>query len=362
MRIHRAFCGLSLGALLLSIFIRRTLSSFPGFYETPGTSVAISARAVFTALVLGVIAFYAAGLLPAFPSPWASVAAHGTAVACLFALYVALQMLFDRMAYATGLFPATVHRYEGAISGAAIRHAASGFEAGMLALASGYTLRRWPRAGAMELAQNAAREKLARLEVELLRAQLRPHFLFNALNSISALTRVDPSRARAMLAHLSRLLDRTAVSDRVPLTEELAVVRDYLEIERMRFGDNIAMEFVVSDEAVDSLVPSLLLQPLVENAVLHGARHGTQLRILVRAAVGHGNMLRIEVEDDGAGLLARSVHEGTGTGTANTISRLRLAYAERAQFSLEPRDGGGTRAIILLPRQLPRRHRRTRGS
>jgi two-component system, LytTR family, sensor kinase len=202
--------------------------------------------------------------------------------------------------------------------------------------------------------------ELTRAQLEGLRSQLRPHFLFNTLNAISVLTTEDPGKAQSMLLRLSVLLRRNLDEEQheVPLHQELMFLNDYLDIQRERFGDRLMIDVAVDESVSDVRVPVLLLQPLVENAIEHGASEqsgATYIRI--RATKSHG-MLRLTVEDNGPGVGdAAAVREGIGLG--NTRERLRRLYGDRATLRLGAMTGGddvdrsvagtGTRVDILVP-------------
>jgi len=195
----------------------------------------------------------------------------------------------------------------------------------------------------------------ARLEVSLFEArlhalelQIQPHFLFNTLNSISALVRTArPADAMAMIAGLSELLRYSldhAGEQRVALAAELAITERYLEIERLRFPDRMAFTIDASPEVRRAAVPTLLLQPLAENAIRHGvARLAAPGRVEIRA-VRDGDQLRLEVWNTGA--LAANHRAGIGLG--NTQERLRHLYGVAHSFELRA-EPGGVRAVIALP-------------
>ena len=214
--------------------------------------------------------------------------------------------------------------------------------------------------------QHRAREIAAsRLETELtearlaaLKAQLHPHFLFNAFNSVSALLGRDPAAAREMLARLESLLTLTlerAEAQEVTLAEELRVVEMYAGIEGVRFSDRLSVEVDVDPRLHDVLVPHLVLQPLVENAVKHGiaARPGPG-RIAVSARADGGRIV-LSVADDGPGTSADSASRGEGIGLANTRARLAQLYGAAAALAVESAAGRGTRVTVTLPlRRAPR--------
>jgi LytS/YehU family sensor histidine kinase len=196
--------------------------------------------------------------------------------------------------------------------------------------------------------------ELALAKVQMLRAQMQPHFLFNALNAVSGLVRSgEPSRAVTMIAGLSELL-RSALdagdAQVVTLDREIAFVRRYLEIEEVRFSDRLRVTIDVPPGLASTKVPSFLLQPLVENAILHGiARRPSSGRIAI-AAAADGRTLRLSVSDDGAGLDAGwSMERDAGIGLRNTAERLRHLYGKSAGLVLAASPGGGATAEVTIP-------------
>jgi LytS/YehU family sensor histidine kinase len=194
-----------------------------------------------------------------------------------------------------------------------------------------------------------------RLEAQLaaLTAEMNPHLLFNALNTVAALIPESPARAEEVVLQLAALYRGVLASSRKathPLGDELGLCRAYLDVERARFGDRLDVRLDV-DEDVDVRaieVPVLLLQPFVENAVKHGLSQrarGGSVRLSVRAAA---DSLESIVEDDGVGLGA-STSAGAGTAIANCRARLALTYGGRARLDVEPRAGGGTRVTVTIP-------------
>ena len=175
-----------------------------------------------------------------------------------------------------------------------------------------------------------------RLALENLRAQLQPHFLFNTLQSISTLIHRDQAAADRMLTDLSDLLRlslRSSASQEVPLREELAFLDRYLDIMRVRFGDRLRIAVEAPDDVRDALVPSLVLQPIVENAITHGMADRPDLgRVAVRAH-RNGKTLWLEVSDDGPGLSAPA-SDGNGIGLANTRERVKRLYGDAGAVDL----------------------------
>lgn len=192
-------------------------------------------------------------------------------------------------------------------------------------------------------------------QIKMLRYQLNPHFLFNSLNAVSALVLERRNGdAEAMLMRLARFLRSTIDTDPMhlsPLQTEFALQRLYIEIEAARFGDRLRAEFNLPTPLADCVIPSLLLQPILENAIKHALSmraEGGSIRV---AALAHDDRLRLIVEDDGPGLATAGPTERRGIGLANTRERLRRFYGQEAHLSLEARAEGGTRVCIELPVQ-----------
>jgi LytS/YehU family sensor histidine kinase len=191
--------------------------------------------------------------------------------------------------------------------------------------------------------------QLGEARLQALRAQLQPHFLFNALNTIAVLMHEDVRQAHRTLLQLSQLLRRAldiSATPMVSLREELAFLDAYVEIETTRFEDRISFDVQVDEQLLDVPVPGLVLQPLVENAVRHGlAERDTQNRIVVRAERA-GDRMRIEVRDNGRGMPGQP---DEGIGLSNTRTRLDIHYGARHRFEILPAEGGGTLAVLELP-------------
>ncbi|HET9752659.1 MAG TPA: histidine kinase, partial [Myxococcales bacterium] len=199
------------------------------------------------------------------------------------------------------------------------------------------------------------RFRAARLESDLreaklqaLEAQLRPHFLFNALNTNSSLVRARQDqaaiRAVAALGDVLRGALRQTEAE-VALRDELLLAERYLDLERARFGEALSFSVDADPGTAAAQVPSLLLQPLVENALKHGREADGRAHVSIRVQRS-GADLRIEVRDGGSGPLA-GAHDGIGL--SNTRARLRHLYGERGRFSLRPAPGGGALALVELP-------------
>lgn len=204
--------------------------------------------------------------------------------------------------------------------------------------------------------QASAAMRAAALEVQLgqaelmaLRMQLQPHFLFNTLHTIGALVDENPALARRMTARLGDFLRLTLESSHAPevtLGQELAFVRHYLEIERIRFGSRLMVFEDVDQALTDALVPNLILQPLIENALRHGLSRLESGGTLTYSAERLGNVVRLQVKDTGSGLPAHPIF---GIGLANVARRLSQLYGQDGQLALEPGQAGGTIATVTLP-------------
>jgi len=191
--------------------------------------------------------------------------------------------------------------------------------------------------------------QLAEARLHVLSAQLQPHFLFNTLHAISALVWADPARADRLLARLSEMLRLTLRSGtrvETTLAEELTLLERYAEIQETRYGDRLRVSFDVEAGVREALVPRLILQPLVENAIRHGVtRRITPGQVEVRAWQGDGR-LNLTVRDDGVGLGA-GVREGVGLSI--TRARLRQLYGREQRFALAPAPDGGALCSLSIP-------------
>ena len=190
-------------------------------------------------------------------------------------------------------------------------------------------------------------------KIEALKSQINPHFLFNTLTSISSLIRSQPDTARMLIQKLSVLLRRLMKSQEhfVSLREEIASIDEYLDIEVVRFGPSLRVRKDISPDTLDIVVPSMILQPLVENAIKHGlARKIGPGAITIRSKTEHGRAV-IEVEDDGMGFMLERLEQpmSSGIGLANVRERLRVIYGARYQLTLFSEPGKGTRARIEVP-------------
>jgi sensor histidine kinase YesM len=202
-----------------------------------------------------------------------------------------------------------------------------------------------------ELETAELRRELAESQLQFLRMQLQPHFLFNALNSVSALMGQDVHRARVALSRVGELLRKSvddATQHEIALRAELELVSAYTDIQRMRFGERLDISIEVDEAAMDTLVPSFLLQPILENAIKFGLeRRGGTSRIVVRGGCDDGT-LTIEVVDDAGGFtFDRDVRLGVGLG--NTRARLFRLYGAAGSFEILPNGLGGATVRMSVP-------------
>lgn len=191
--------------------------------------------------------------------------------------------------------------------------------------------------------------QLAKSQLEALRSQIQPHFLFNTLNSISALMQDDTSAAEDMLADLSYMLRASldgAGAQEVTLADELDVLQAYVRIQRKRFEDRLQVEIATPADTLDALVPSLVLQPLVENAIRHGLAPLSRVGTIRVASQKHGEQLVLTVSDNGRGL-PREYREGIGV--SNTRERLRQLYGAAGDLQLRSAPDQGVTVTVLVP-------------
>jgi two-component system LytT family sensor kinase len=204
----------------------------------------------------------------------------------------------------------------------------------------------------MNLEQN--QQLLLRARMDALTSQINPHFLFNTLNTVSSLVRYDPDTARVIVLKLSNILRRLLRKHEtfVPLRDEISFIDDYLDIEVVRFGrDKLQIFKEIDDETLDAFVPSMLLQPMIENAIKHGLApklEGGQIHLRTRRSDGR---LFIEVEDNGLGIPQDRLTGvyAQGIGISNVHERLRLLYGDEFSMNIHSQEGAGTHIQIEIP-------------
>jgi two-component system LytT family sensor kinase len=199
---------------------------------------------------------------------------------------------------------------------------------------------------------------LLQARMEALQNQINPHFLFNTLNSISSLVRFDPDTARVMIVKLANILRRLLrkTDAFVPLSEDVNFIDDYLDIEVVRFGrDKLRVVKDLDPASLDMLVPSMMLQPLVENSIKHGLSPKVEGGSIILRSRVEGERLIVEVEDDGVGISGDGFLEvpsgvgGSGIGMANVAERLKVLFGDSARMIVNNSASGGTLVQISLP-------------
>ena len=214
-----------------------------------------------------------------------------------------------------------------------------------------YALTFYRRSQERDLRSSQLEARLAQARLQVLEMELQPHFLFNTLNTVSALVHKDPDTAERMIARLGDLLRLTlhhSATQEVTLQEELELLDRYVEIEQTRFRDRLQFRLTIDDDTLSARVPRLLLQPIVENAIRHGiSRRSTTGHVEVSAQRAADSLV-LRVSDDGPGLPpAQNGREGIGLG--NTRARLQELYPNRHRFLLDDEPGGGVAVLVELP-------------
>ncbi len=206
---------------------------------------------------------------------------------------------------------------------------------------------------ATELKAELAQAKLqaAQAQLQALKMQLHPHFLFNTLNSISALLNEDVEAADEMLARLGdflRLTLENSGAQMISLRDELEFSRRYLEIEQVRFQDRLTVQMDIEAQTLEAQVPNMILQPLIENAIRHGISQRLANGKIEIHAARQDNQLRLTVQDNGPGV-ALSENSKTGVGLANTRERLKQSYSGVHNFEIQAAPEGGTLVTLTIP-------------
>ena len=208
-----------------------------------------------------------------------------------------------------------------------------------------------------ELLATRLETQLAQAQLDSLRMQLHPHFLFNTLNSIVGLVRDNKNGAAInMLVGLSDLLRHTldhSDKQEVELREELSFLKLYLSLQQMRFSDRLRIEFDIDPATTRAIVPNLILQPLTENALIHGIGRSTASGLVGITSTADDNRLRLTVYDDGRGLTKNwQLEKSAGIGLTNTVARLQQLYDDEHEFDIRNREGGGVEVIVTIPLRL----------
>ena len=216
-------------------------------------------------------------------------------------------------------------------------------------LATSYSIDYYRHHRERELQTSRLEAKLAEAQLQTLKSQIHPHFLFNTLNAISSLMHKNVEAADEAISRLAELLRATLEvngAQEVTLRQELDLLRQYVEFEKLRFGERLVVAMDVSGEALEAMVPNLVLQPIVENSIRYGVATRSTTGTVTVAARCNGTTLEIRVSDDGPGLPAGFV-EGIGIG--NTKARLRQLYGTNQSFLMSTGAPGGLRVTLQIP-------------
>jgi len=228
------------------------------------------------------------------------------------------------------------------------------------AVVAGYVIRnlmslhqREQETAELALQKSQLESSLRQTELEVLRTRLNPHFLFNCLQNISILTREDPKKANQMLTRLGDLLRAALCENSSPettLRAEIALTKSYVAVEKIRFADRLSVVFDVAADSESALVPTFLLQPLVENAIVHGLRDVELGGVIsIRSTTASGSLI-LTVTDNGAGLPAKSMAElETGIGLTSTCERLARMYPQEHSFAIRDLPERGAEVEVILP-------------
>ncbi|KRQ87158.1 Sensor histidine kinase YpdA [Caloramator mitchellensis] len=194
-------------------------------------------------------------------------------------------------------------------------------------------------------------------ELKALRAQIHPHFLFNALNTIASFCRINPMKAKDLILDLSNYFRGTLKTEEfVPLSKEIELIEAYLNIEKARFGDRINIEYRIDDSILDYYIPHFILQPIVENAIKHGLTTKSDGGEIIIKVCEIGDRLNFEVSDSGVGIdeikLKRLMKENKGIGLSNVRERIKLIYGNSSKFEIISEYGKGTIVSFTIPKEV----------
>lgn len=304
------------------------------------------------AYAAGYSTYYVCRSFPLGQAPARAIAAGiGLSAACVAALWCAMGAAWSSLLAALSL--ALAPDLPGVVLSAPLL--ASMFGVGVilygLSAALNYLMLETERVRRLETLELETRLMARDAELRMLRTQVDPHFLFNSLNSISALTAIDPAGARAMTLRLADFFRHSLglkADRKVTLDEELGLVRHFLAIEQVRFGERLHVEFAVEDAALSCLLPPMLLQPLAENAVKHGIGRMLEPGRVRIVALRAGSLLRIDIENDVDPEDAPEAGKGRGIGLDNVRQRLAAAYGHEAAVRWS-KEAGHFRVALTLP-------------
>jgi hypothetical protein len=315
---------------------------------------------------LGVFLMAAVAYRAAIAIGWPSTLARRALVLCLNAVFVLSVLVWSEMldAVFTGLIDhqyADMHRKFHTVFGlfgrldwfvALLRSYFIPYALGLCAVVLALVVNRRHQ-DALRTAELARAYAAARMA--LLSAQLQPHFLFNSLNALTELIEENPRQASAMVVRLGNFLRHVLESSHTPwvtVSTEIEGLETYLDIQRVRFANKVAINIDVSPSVLDLRVPSLILQPLVENAIEHGRRASGPGALAINIELrSRGEHLHVTIRNSRPQLPAKLVPQDYGRGLSNVYLRLRAAYSEAAHLAIEPGAAGGTVVTLVLPRK-----------
>lgn len=216
-----------------------------------------------------------------------------------------------------------------------------------------YALQYYKNFRTQELRTSQLQTELAQAQLQTLKAQLHPHFLFNTLNTISSLVRTDPDGAEKMISRLGDLLRLTLQSNQAQMTSlrsEMEFTQLYLEIQQVRFSDRLNVELSIEPDTLEAKIPALLLQPLVENAIVHGISPRTSAGTVKVSSTHKHNRLHLTVADDGVGINSDIISpNGSGIGLKNIRQRLHYLYGDNHAFAVSTFPNSGVKIEIEIP-------------
>ncbi len=343
----RVWSGIIAGWILLGVYEYAQLAMIAYYERSEAGSSPALVRAMGTMATWIVVSGLLALMVDHVPMPMTWQAIVVLVIPSIFAatvLAVAAQACFSS-GFASPFSPA----WQSRIDRAFLHEFHPALLRALLTALLGYALKKKYWFQSQELDATHLKLQLANAEMQVLRSQIQPHFLFNTLHLISSLLRTEPDNAQRVLSRLSDLL--RMATDRhhheVPLVDEIEFASRYVEIQQIRFSDVLSVKWQIDPLLLDVLVPNFLLQPLIENSIKHGLRGSPRVNVSVEASREEGAIV-LRVIDDG---LARPAELRTrsGVGLMNLHARLDRLYGNRGSLSMKRVDGTGTVVTVRLP-------------
>jgi sensor histidine kinase YesM len=346
---RRAFLLAATGWLILSGIYATLIYAQSAGMMGASLSIRVALETTFAPASMSVGVWWISGRLA--PGGTSFLLSH-VALAVMFASAWTLWMLAIAFGGTARMSSSTMVR------GVVPWHAAMGLLLYAVIAAASYAARASSRARDLALAAEHAERLRAQADLAALRAHINPHFLFNTLHSVGELLSAEPAKARDALERLAELFRYTLRLDReradfVTLEDEWRMIDSYLCLERIRMGDRLCVDASFDDDALSCAVPAFTLQPIVENAIVHGLSPKVGAGTLVLRARESGDRLTIEVRDDGVGRSASPSANGNGLGLRAVRQRLAARHGELASVDIADVVGGGTSVTITLPAETP---------